>query len=442
MKIMVNKSMFILAGLIIFFSPGKSQYPDTIDLFTCYREAEKNHPLGKQKEQYREAYELSLKNASNNWYPELNANARASYQSDITAISADPVTLPIPGVQPAPQVDISQNIPTPKKDQYKMYMELNQAIYDGHATKRKKDKEDAHLQVNLKKNAVEIEKTKSQINQAYFSILALSENKKILEASLHQLNKQKELIKSGIQNGILLNADLMELETRILELNQQIREVTLRRRASVVVLHQLTDLELSYQTHFKAPQITINASQNIERPELELFEAQQQELETTKQLVQSQRHPKVYAFGQAGYGRPGLNMLSDEFDAYYLIGAGVKWNIWDWHESKNEREILTVSQQIVESQQQHFERNIRIALTGQLAEIDHFETLLKSDDEIIQAREKITSTAEDKLQNGTITTTEYLSAQLKEQQAKLKKALHEVQLKKAKINYLTTKGNL
>ena len=45
-------------------------------------------------------------------------------------------------------------------------------------------------------------------------------------------------------------------------------------------------------------------------------------MEAGKELVGKRRMPVLYAFGQTGYGKPGYNMLSDEWDFYYLVGAG------------------------------------------------------------------------------------------------------------------------
>jgi hypothetical protein len=42
----------------------------------------------------------------------------------------------------------------------------------------------------------------------------------------------------------------------------------------------------------------------------------------------------VNAFGLAGYGNPGLNMLDNSFQAFYMFGvkAGI---LFDWNKSKN-----------------------------------------------------------------------------------------------------------
>jgi hypothetical protein len=67
-----------------------------------------------------------------------------------------------------------------------------------------------------------------------------------------------------------------------------------------------------------------------DRLEYELFSLQQQKAESLKKLSSSRLVPKLWAYGQAGYGRPGFNMLLNKFDDYYIIGAKLSWNFYNW----------------------------------------------------------------------------------------------------------------
>ena len=78
----------------------------------------------------------------------------------------------------------------------------------------------------------------------------------------------------------------------------------------------------------------------ITRPELKYFDLLGNKIDQNSQLLQKARSPKLFGFGQAGYGRPGLNMLKNTFDPYYLVGVGVSWNILDWNQTGRNRKIL------------------------------------------------------------------------------------------------------
>ncbi|MEI7485617.1 MAG: hypothetical protein WCK13_12980, partial [Ignavibacteriota bacterium] len=66
--------------------------------------------------------------------------------------------------------------------------------------------------------------------------------------------------------------------------------------------------------------------------------------------------------------------------------------------------------------------------------------LIRKDEELISLREKIVATTYSQLQNGTITSTVYLTELNNKTQSQLMLESHKVQLLQAKINYLTTKG--
>ncbi len=101
----------LLAGMNVYAG-------DTLSLHKCYMLTNKNFPTARKIEYTQDINQLKLKNISNNWYPTLGINGQATYQSDVTAINID---LPFQGV----------NFPVPPHEQYKIYLNLNQTLYDG-----------------------------------------------------------------------------------------------------------------------------------------------------------------------------------------------------------------------------------------------------------------------------------------------------------------------
>ncbi len=86
------------------------------------------------------------------------------------------------------------------------------------------------------------------------------------------------------------------------------------------------------------------------RLEYNLFSLQQQKAESLKKLASSRLVPKLWAYGQAGYGRPGFNMLLNEFDDFYIIGAKLSWNFYNWNKTRNEKSILDLQKEYRDSQ--------------------------------------------------------------------------------------------
>ena len=132
-----------------------------------------------------------------------------------------------------------------------------------------------------------------------------------------------------------------------------------------------------------------------------LFDNQTGQLETQMELLDKTRNPKLFGFGQAGYGKPALNMLNNEFDAYYLVGVGVSWNAFDWKNTFRKKQVVQLQQQIVQTQKETFTQNIQILLSQQQEQIGKLEKMLDNDQQMISLRTEITKTAASKLENET-----------------------------------------
>ncbi len=424
---------------LIFFMPGILGYgADTLSLWKCYEKAEKAHPLSVNPGYYRNIHELDRKNIQANWYPKLDLHGQATYQSQVVKIGDVQFEIPAPpGTEPQ---QVSPDFPSPSKDQYKVYLEMNQNIYDGGATKKQKALENAGLLIQEQKINVEIKKIKNQVTQVYFAIMAVDKNQEVANLFLEELEKQLQVVSTSVKNGVLLPSDKKVLQAEIMKSKQQMEELRLTRAASLRILERLIGDTLSEPVKLQVPGASYELSPILDRPEEKLFDLQQNSLETGKELAKTQRFPKVFAFSQLGYGRPGLNMLSDEFDSFYLIGAGFKWNIWDWNQAKHEQQKLDMQKNILEAQRQTFERGIRVTLDNQLASILKFEKMIQTDKDIIQLRAEITKSAKSQLENGIIHSTEYLHILNQEKKARLDMEIHRIQLEQAKMDYNVTSG--
>ncbi len=173
-----------------------------------------------------------------------------------------------------------------------------------------------------------------------------------------------------------------------------------------------------------------------------MIDVQKTGLVFSDKLTHSQRLPKIYAFTQAGYGRPGLNMLKSDFTSYYIIGISLKWNLWDWSKTSRDRQSISIQGDMLESGRLALEKNLRIMLDNSQARISQLEKALETDTSIVELRSSVTVLSSKKLENGTITATDYINDLNSEVQAKIQLKSNMIQLIQEKINYLTIKGIL
>ena len=229
----------------------------------------------------------------------------------------------------------------------------------------------------------------------------------------------------------------------MISLEQKITEVEIGMLSSIKMLKELTTLDINENTNFDFSdvEININKFQNL-RPEYQLLNLQQTKISTLKEIVSAKKLPHLAGFGKTGYGRPGFDMLSNEFDFFYFVGAQISWSPFNWNKSQREKKILSLQDQIINTQKEAFDKNLKIDLKSKLFEIKKYEELIIKDIEIIELRKKISKTASSKFDNGIITSSNYIEKVNAETQAQLNLQTHKIQLIIAKINYLTSIGKL
>jgi outer membrane protein TolC len=334
------------------------------------------------------------------------------------------------------------NIPSLYQDQYKATLDVSEVIYDGGLTSKQKKLEQVSLQSELQSLETELYKVKDKVNTIYFGIIALQENKKLLLLLKEDIKNKLAKVESGVINGALLQSNADVLKAEIIKIDEEIIELESGIESGFSMLGDYVNTTIPETSILKLPETIVSATDyENARPEIKSFELLQQKLDVSKSLLDVKLIPKVAGFGELGYGRPGLNMLSNSFDGFYLVGAKVTWTLWDWNQSKNEKQLIDLQSQVLTTQKDLFNQGIKILLEKNISDIKKYQDLLVKDQEIIELRKKITLSAESQLENGTITATEYLTELNAESQAKLNSETHKIQLVKAQVDYLTTKGN-
>jgi len=403
----------------------QAQVLQSLSLDSCYVWARLNYPTIQQLQLITNSSQYAIENAAKGFYPQLSINGQATYQSDVTQV---PIKLP------------GLNLPVISKDQYKLYGDISQTLYDGGAIKLQKDLIQANATIEKQTIEVELYKLKERINQIYFGILLV--NEQLLQSELlHQdLMRGSERTRSAIANGISLKSNADILQAEILKLGQRVIELKSMRKAYLDMLGLYIHRQLDEQTVLKSPASPVLLS-TIKRPELLSFDYRNKLLDIQRRQIDARSKPKIGLFVQGGYGRPALNMLNNEFDFYYIGGVRLNWSLSGLYTSKNEKTILIVNHQLLEAQKETFLLNTNLILQQQNAEITKLEELIKADDEIITLRNKIKNTALAQLENGVINTADYLREVNAEDQSKQTRLLHEIQLLLARYQQQVSSGN-
>ncbi len=415
--------------IILFFSMVVHLQAQTVTLQMCQDSAVRNYPNIRQLMLNNESYELNIKNIKTNYYPKLNLNGQASYQSDVTKIP----DMPLPAF----------DVPEISKDWYKINLDVEQMIYDGGITAGQKKVETAKYEISDQKVQVELYQLKERVNQLFFNILFLRKNIEVLEVLHENLTTRIKDAKVAFENGMLLSSDVDALKVELYRAEQKITEKEEDIAALIASMNELTHLNIQSAEELIVPEIKLENYDFVNnRPEYILLDKQQSQIMAMKSLTKAKRIPVFMAFGQAGYGRPGYDMLNDNFDDYYMVGLRLHWNIWDWGKVKREKQVFDIQNSIINAQKETFNQNLRADLHKRMADIEKYRKITGRDKDIVQLQKNVVETAGRKLKNGTITSTSYLIELNKMTEAKLNLEAHKLQLIYAKYQYLTSVGNL
>ncbi|NQU52517.1 MAG: TolC family protein [Bacteroidetes bacterium] len=412
--------------ILLLIIPFQSVFGQTkIPLDSCYAWAQENYPNLKQSEVWANINSLNQENIKTNYLPKVTLNGQATYQSDVTGLE-----IPIPNL----------SVPKVSKDQYKVYAELRQNIWDGGISDANARLEDAILKSNLSELEVELYRLNQQVAQSFFTVLMVKKQLNVLVEQEKVLFEKLKLVESGVKNGILEKSAGLVLQAEILNIDQNKIQLNAGENASLQMLSILTGKTDIINDELVYTESQSGFAQILNRPEIQFFNSQSEQLETNKYLLDKTRNPKLFGFGQAGYGKPALNMLSNSFDAYYLVGLGVSWNAFDWKNTSRKKQVIQHQQEMIQFQKETFTQNIQMLLVQQKEQILKIGKMLENDQKMVSLRTEITKSAASKLENETITASDYIQEMQNETVAKLNYELHKIQLSNAQEKYIIING--
>jgi outer membrane protein TolC len=380
----------------------------------CQTKARANHPLIRRHDLLEKSKEYSLSNVSKGYLPQFQLNARATYQSDVTAIP-----LSLPGI----------NIPTIAKDQYQACLEASQTLWDGGIVRSREKMTEAASEAEKQQLRVDLYALEARVNQLFFGILLLDAHLAQNQILLDDLERHYSTVAGCLEYGLANRADLDAVKVEQLNARQVRVQLQSARQAYIDMLSYMTGESLDDNTAFVKPDAgRLLYSNTVHRPELQWFDAQDHLIESQRDLLKTTYLPKLNLFVQGGIGRPGLNMLSRDFKAYYIGGIRLVWNFSSLYTRKNDLRKMEIDRYSLDIQRETFLFNLNLEITRENRDIQRLRKQMEYDDEIIALRQNIRRSAEAKLANGTLTTSDLLQEVNRENLARQTKSSHEIEL--------------
>jgi outer membrane protein TolC len=419
--------LFMLVALMVLCRPqyATAQAAAEVTLAQLQAYAKEHYPLLQQEAAYNSILDNKIQALNANYLPSLNVTGQATYQSEVTKFNFS-----LPGQVPFQQ----------KPDQYSVGVEARENLLDYGVVKTQKEIERSNAAGQVQQLAVEYEKIKERINQLFGNICLQQENLKITNLRLGELDAKRKKAESAVTNGAALQSSFLVLQSEYFSTEQKLEEIHSNLRIWYKTLNLLTGKEFDGGTVFLGNEQDVNLQTVNIRPEFKLFELQNSTLQFRQRMLYKTNLPKLFVFARGYFGRPGFNFLNNDFRPYGLVGLGLSWNLTNYYTISKEASNLRLNTEIVRMQKETFDLNIKATLLAQEEEIAKLERLILMDAKIVEAKTAIRKASSSQLDNGVITSADYIVDLNGENQAQFNQKLHEIQLMMAKQNYNTALG--
>lgn len=404
---------------------------DSLRLATLQADAVRLDPRQRQLQLQVSATNLRLRNIAAERLPVLSANGQAQYQSAVTQIA-----VPIPGI----------TIPTPPHDTYDARINAQESIFDPTVAPRR-NVERAQLAESQAQVRVSLFNLRQEVTDAFFTAAVLAERSSTVQATIADLGARLLEAQTRHREGAALPSDTAAIAATLLQRRQDLLQLNADRRAALARLSELVGRPIPADAPLALPDLTSAVATAITsldqlrtRPEYQQFRASRDRLALQEAVSTAQEKPRVSAFGRVGYGKPGLSMLSTDFQSYWLAGVQVQWSPWTWGSTERDREVVEAQREIVATNEAAFTQTLRRNVQQSIATMARLDSTLAIDDRIIALREAIDRESRVRLQEGAITAADYVDRNTDLLAARLARVQHRVEGAQARANFLTMLG--
>ena len=395
---------------------------EVLTLEDCYRLARDHYPTVQKLDLITRSEDYTLANANKAYLPQVSITGQASYQSETIDFSESIGRLPLP-----------ISLPKVSKDQYKVVGEVSQLLYNGGATRAQKQLIKAQSAVQTQAVETQLYALKQRVSNLYFGVLLIDTQLSQNQLNVETVQSQLEKAETALKNGTTLPSNVAELKAELVRLAMQRTEYEATKAMYLQMLSTFIGKDLPSDTVLNRPKPTTLGTAN-HRPELKGFDLQQSVLDIQRRQLTSEYLPKIGLFFQGAYGRPTLNIIKNEFDFYYIAGVRLQWNLSPLYSLSNRKQLLQLQGESLSADRKAFLMSTELDLTQQQTQISKLQRLMEQDQESAALRHSVAQAAQVQLDNGIITTHEYLQKVNAENLAKQTLLLHEIQLLQAQEN--------
>ncbi len=294
--------------------------------------------------------------------------------------------------------------------------------------------------------AVQLENKKREIAfnvlRAYRQVQLQQVEVEVLNAAMKRIDLQRQRLNSLIRQGFALSLDTLSLELARLQLKSRLIAARGNIATALQQLNQLAGKQVKVEPFTSSVVSPPEVELQIEKTPPYRSVSQQEKLQQlAAKIARAAYLPSVTVYASYNYGKPGLDIINNQWNDYGIWGVNVSWNLFNWNGDRlTEQAALASAQQVAYK---------RAALKDQLK--TRFDTAfrewqaLAEQLSVFRAAQNVALTkmnlVQSRYQKGMATANDFNQAnlELSEAELNLKRHLIRMALKKNEIEYLGNK---
>jgi len=310
------------------------------------------------------------------------------------------------------------------------------------------------------------------ILQTIDQIALLHQSKLLLDESQKRLDKENLRVSKAIENGLAIPYDRKKIEVAIYRLEAKKQEYEGKRELLFSKLSMLTGRsvnELENQTNdinelnpwtFVSSKISSDTSTVNVRPEMRALNAGIKAVDYQIKMQKAKALPQVIAMGSVGYTNlhnaqistpyhipvsgQDITLKTNKIEAFpnYIVGVGVKWNVFSGTQRTHELKKLSIEKTIAENNKKDINEKLDLLLQKSRTEFRLAEKQMQLKEKEKTVSEDALNTAVKSYQEGLISITERIEAENSLQQSQMEYVQAVFEQRKAALSYLNAQGIL
>lgn len=425
---MIRKCLILGIWLSLGFL-AQGQSVKSLSLTDAYDFLEERYPNLQNAQTLERIHEKEQEQTRLDRLPDIYLKADGRIQSQSTQLETNP-DVPLP-------FEINQPLVFAKS-----YLEASYTLLDGGLNRATRSLQRTQLKSDIQSIEVERFALRQRVNQLFIGIRLLRDRARLLNISLEDLQTRKARVQANVDAGVLLESELSKVEVRELELKARQDDLQFQLEGTLATLGDLIGVELPEDLQLHFPDLPApEAIPSLQRPEQKLFQLQRNSLMAQSDLILAARKPRLSAYAQAGGGYPNpLNILDNDFSPFAVVGAQFSWKFSDRKQNKLKREVLTLHSQQLENAEATFEFNLDSKEAQYRSSIQRLQTQINNDEKIALLQNQILKQSAAQLDEGVITSAEYLIQVNAELSARQNLLIHRTELLNTQLEFWNERG--